>query len=156
VSEHAPESVAGRRRSARRAQGRTAEDPRALRRRLRSFGLTVGTAFAVLGALLLWRQRASGPPLGALGALLLLLAALLPGALRPVERVWMRAATAMGWVMTRVILGLIFLLVFTPAGLVLRLLRKDPLELRFARHQPSYWRARAPRERAPERMERMF
>ncbi|MBM3318255.1 MAG: hypothetical protein FJY75_10445 [Candidatus Eisenbacteria bacterium] len=126
------------------------------RRRLRAFGLTVGGALALLGALLAWKQRPAWPLCA--GAALLLIAAGLgaPSLLRRVERLWMRLAMAMGWVMTRVILGLIFLVVFTPAGLALRLLRRDPLELRFDRKAASYWRPRRDQDRSPARMERMF
>jgi len=132
--------------------------PRA-RARLRRFGLTVGLAFLVVGALILWRHRGWLPlpaPFGVLGALLLLLAGLAPAALRPIEWAWMRLANALGWVMTRVVLGVIFLLVFTPAGLIRRLLGKDPLELRYDRGAVSYWHTRADADPSPERMEKMF
>jgi hypothetical protein len=130
-------------------------DPKRERARLRRFGLTVGIAFLVVGALLLWRHRAAAPFFGAAGGALLLLTAAAPIALRPIERVWMTVALAMGWVMTRVVLGLIFVLVFTPAGLARRLLRRDPMELRLDRGAASYWHRRPPAD-APERMEKMF
>jgi len=76
--------------------------------------------------------------------------------LGPVERVWMKLAGYLGWFMTRVILGLVFLLVFTPAGLIMRVLGKDPLKLRFDRRAASYWELRKDQDRSPERMERMF
>jgi hypothetical protein len=126
------------------------------RGRLRRFGLTVGIAFLALGALLLWRPRGAWPVPGALGAVLLLLAGAAPVALRPIERVWMKLALALGWVMTRVVLGVIFALVFTPAGLARRLFRRDPMELRFDRSAASYWHRRAPADEAPGRMEKMF
>ena len=58
--------------------------------------------------------------------------------------------------MTRVILGLVFILLFTPAGLIIRLLRKDPLKLRFDKTAPTYWHPRKATDSSPERMERMF
>ena len=67
-----------------------------------------------------------------------------------------RLAGYLGWFMTRVILGLVFLLVFSPAGLIMRLLGRDPLKLRFDRRAASYWESRAEQDRSPERMERMF
>jgi hypothetical protein len=126
------------------------------RRRLRSFGVTVGAACAILAAFLLWKQRPAWPILGGLAALLVLAGLLTPVLLRPIERVWMKFARALGWVMTRVILGLVFVVMFTPAGLILRLLGKDPMELRFDRSASSYWHARTDNDRSPERMERMF
>jgi hypothetical protein len=126
------------------------------RGRLRRFGLTVGIAFLALGALMLWRHRGAWPIPGGVGAALLLLAGVAPVVLRPIERVWMRLALALGWVMTRVVLGIIFVLVFTPAGLARRLLRRDPMELRLDRSAASYWHRRASEGEAPERMEKMF
>ncbi len=132
------------------ARARTQE-----RRRLRSFGLTVGAAFVVLAGFLLWKEKASYPYFGGAGILLILSGLLVPWVLRPIERVWMIVALAMGYVMTRVILGLVFLLVFTPSGLVIRMLRKDPMNLRFDPQASSYWHERE-EEIDPERMERMF
>lgn len=126
------------------------------RRRLRRFGLTIGCGFVVLALLLLWRGKPIWPLFAALGAMSLLPAAACPAILKPVERVWMKVAMALGWVMTRVILGVMFILVFAPAGLIIRLLGKDPLELRFSKEARSYWHRRQTRDPSPARMERMF
>jgi hypothetical protein len=128
----------------------------AQRRHLRKFGLTVGVAFLVLTALLFWQGRPLWPLFAGLGGILLALAAIWPAGLAGIERVWMKVARIMGWFMTRVILGLVFVLLFTPAGLVMRLLGKDPLELRIDRTATSYWHARPPRDPSPAKMERMF
>ncbi len=126
------------------------------RKRLRSFGFTVGVAACILAALLFWRAKAAWPIAAGFGGVLLLLGALAPGLLRPIEWAWMKVALALGWFMTRVILGIVFFLVFTPAGLILRLLRKDPLGLRLHSAAESYWNPREGSDRSPERMERMF
>ena len=126
------------------------------RRRLRAFGITVGCAFAALSLLLLWRGSRLWPYSGVIGVLLLLAGWLAPGILKPLERAWMLAAGIMGWVMTRVILGILFLLIFTPAGLLSRLLDRDPLEQRFPTSAPSYWHPRRQADRSARRMERMF
>jgi hypothetical protein len=126
------------------------------RKRLRGFGLTVGVAFVALAALLVWKHRPLWPLAAGLGALLALMGLVVPHWLRPLERVWMRIALALGWVMTRVILGIVFALVFAPAGLIMRLFGKDPLRLRFDKQRPSYWHPRAEENRSPARMERMF
>lgn len=138
------------------AADRGAEAKTAERRRLRSFGLTVGVAFVVLAGLLFWKEKPTYPYFGGAGILLILSGLLVPSALRSIERVWMIGARAMGYVMTRVILGLVFLLVFTPAGLLIRLLGKDPMHLRFDPRASSYWHDREDEQIDPERMERMF
>jgi hypothetical protein len=146
----------GPRRGAPPAADRTAERQRAERRRLRRFGLTVGIAFLALAALLWWKHRPAWPVCAALGGALALLGLAVPVVLGPVERVWMKLAGYLGWFMTRVILGLVFLLVFTPAGLIMRLLGRDPLKQRFDHGAASYWEMRAEHDRGAGRMERMF
>jgi len=59
-------------------------------------------------------------------------------ALGPVERGWMAVAMVLAWINTRIILTVLFALVFTPVGLVMRLLR-DPLNLKFRDGRSSYW-----------------
>jgi len=136
--------------------GQASDALRAERRRLRRFGLTVGGAFVILAAFLLWKHRPLWPAFAALGGLLALAGLAAPTVLGPLERVWMKLAGYLGWFMTRVILGLVFLLVITPVGLIMRLLGADPLKLRFDRRAASYWEPRTDQDRSPERMERMF
>ncbi len=116
------------------------------RSELRRFGLTVGGVFLVLGALSAWRGHHLPPRvLGALGTTLAVPALLFPAVLAPVERAWMAMAHAVGAFNTRLILGLLYYVVITPAG-VLRRLARDPLERRLGTSSPSHW---IPRERAP-------
>lgn len=43
---------------------------------------------------------------------------------------WMKLAEGLGWVNSRILLGLVFFLLLTPIALLVRLFRKDPLQLR--------------------------
>jgi hypothetical protein len=45
--------------------------------------------------------------------------------------------------MNPILTGLLFYLVFTPAGFILRLTKKEPLGLAFDREAQSYWNSRA-------------
>ncbi len=71
----------------------------------------------------------------------------------------MRAALFIGFFMTHLILALMYYLVFTPVGLVMKALGRDPLRLKFNKNAESYWVKRK-REAAEffgkERYERMF
>lgn len=49
---------------------------------------------------------------------------------RPVAIVWLGLSNAMGWVVSRALLSLIFLVVVTPVGLIRRWCGKDALRLR--------------------------
>ncbi|MHB2149923.1 SxtJ family membrane protein [Calditrichota bacterium LG25] len=57
-------------------------------------------------------------------------------------RLWMSLAHILGALMSRLILSLIFYLIFSPIGMILRLLNRQPLDLKINKDQPSYWRAR--------------
>jgi hypothetical protein len=76
--------------------------------------------------------------------------------LKPIYVGWMTFAFALGWVNTRLILGVVFYLIFTPTGLVMRLLGKDPLGLRLDRHATTYWVRRKPQDPSKQRYEKLF
>lgn len=105
----------------------------------RKFGFTVGAAFLVLAALLyFWRRHeAAGMVAGAIGALLALAGIWVPGRLGPVYRAWMGLAHAISRVTTPVFMGVVFFLVITPTGWVMRLVGKRPL--RHREREGSFW-----------------
>ena len=119
------------------------------RRELRNFGLLVGGIFGTIG---LWPVIVRGDNLrlwAVVAALALILPALLaPGSLRPVHRAWMTIGNALGWVNTKIILGVIFFGLVTPMGLTMRMFRRDPARRRLAPDADSYREPRARREPA--------
>ena len=52
---------------------------------------------------------------------------------------WLYAAYPIGFVVSHVILGAIYYLVFTPIGLLLRAAGKDPMQRAFDRNAKTYW-----------------
>lgn len=125
-------------------------------RELRKFGLTVGTAFAVLGSISWWRGHELPPRvLWTVGALLFVPGLLFPGVLGPVQRGWMAFATVLGHVNTRIILTVLYYLVMTPVGLVMRLFR-DPLDRSLHDGRSSQWIKRERTPVDPARYERQF
>ncbi len=130
------------------------------RKALRSFGLLVGAVLLGLGGLMLWR-RGFAPDAGVLaasvvGGLLMLLGLTFPRVLRPLYRVWMALAFVLGFVMTRVLLALVFYLAVTPIGVVMRVLGKDSMHRRPDPSAPTYWRPRAPHEGDRERLKKYY
>ncbi len=91
-------------------------------KQLRSFGWTVGGVFLILSIWPLIR-RGEDPhfSLLALGSALLLLGLLTPTLLRRPFQVWMRMAHVLGWINTKISLGVMFYTVFTPAAVIVRL-----------------------------------
>lgn len=53
---------------------------------------------------------------------------------------WMKIVLVLSWVNTRVLLFMIFYLILTPTGLILKLLRKDLLEQKISKTEKSYWK----------------
>jgi hypothetical protein len=106
---------------------------------LRSFGLLMGGVFTLIG---LWPLviRQEGIRLWAivLASLFALGALLQPGWLRPLYTGWMKVGHILGFVNTRIILSLGFFLVFTPIGLIRRMLGKDSLNRRFESQRSTY------------------
>ena len=122
---------------------------------LRKFGLTTGAIVAGLfGLLLPWLFSAPLPLWPWYIALALWLPALTyPTALDPVYKAWMKFGSVLGFINTRIILGLFFFVILMPMGLVMRLLGKDPM-----RRKPtdaSSYRVKST-DNPPEKMENPF
>lgn len=69
---------------------------------------------------------------------------------------WMKIVFVLSWVNTRVLLFLIFYLILTPTGLILKLLRKDLLEQRISKTEKSYWKIKDKNEFGAASYEKQF
>jgi len=58
--------------------------------------------------------------------------------LTPLNKLWFKFGIFLGKIVSPVIMGIIFFLVVTPIGLIMRLLRKDLLNLKYNKNE-SYW-----------------
>jgi len=127
-------------------------------RQERQFGVSVGLVLLAAAAWFLWRGR--GPVLVGVpaigGGTLVVLGVALPRALALPNRVWMALAEALSWVSVRIILGLLFFLVFAPLGAWRRARGWDPLNRRTAAGRTSFWNPYSPRQADPKHYERMF
>lgn len=121
----------------------------------RKFGLTVGGAFALLGAVLYWRGRATASTgFLAVGAVLILAGIAIPGRLAPVHRAWMGLAHLLSKVTTPIFMGVVYFLVITPMGLVMRLFGRNPLAHRST--SDGYWLRREPPRDPADTMTHQF
>ena len=125
-------------------------------RELRKFGLMVGGVFVAIGVLFLLRHKPSYPFFLGLGSTLIVFGALWPRALKHIYIAWMALAFTLGFVMSNVILTLLFFLLVTPIGLLSRLFGKDFLARKLDKHGASYWIPRAHETRTAENYERQF
>jgi hypothetical protein len=133
------------------------EGARSLRREFRRFAFVLTCVAAVFGSLLLWRGRETGAVVFySLAAYALASALLFPPAIRPVRWVLLKIGHALGWFNTRLILILLYFLVFTPIGLLLRLFGKDLLNRRRDPSAATYWIDKEKETFDPKRYERQF
>ncbi len=124
------------------------------RRALLQFGLAGLVAFGLLGGWALWRHSLFGVQMGldtsrttayvlwGLASLFGLLAVWRPGWLAWPYVVLTAITLPIGFVISHVILAVLFFLVFTPIGLVLRLFGRDLLERKLDSQASSYWQRR--------------
>lgn len=103
----------------------------------RQFGFVFAAVFALAAFWPLWPLHA--PKLGWLaGAVAWALTALVyPRILAPLNKAWMAFGHVLGWINSRIILGIVFFVVVMPIGLVMRLFGKDLLRMRPS--SASYW-----------------
>ena len=88
------------------------------------------------------------------GACFATTALVLPQALKPVFIVWMKIGHVLGWINTRIILGVVFFIIFAPVALFMRVLGRDPMHRQLDTTTTTY---RIKSEKLPrERMERPF
>ena len=107
---------------------------------LRNFGLVLGSLFAAFFGI--WPMFRSHPAIHVwpwcVAALLWVLALLQPSMLSYLYDGWTRLGWVLGWVNTRVILTLIYLVLITPLGMVMRLFGRDRMARRFDQGSVSY------------------
>jgi hypothetical protein len=111
---------------------------------LRKFGYLVGSVLILIGGagcLKHWQFYIVGG-IWAGGVVLVSCGFLFPKSLVRVYKVWMGIAFALGWVVSRAILILLFYLVIMPIGMTARLFGKRFIDVNFRRVAKTYWVAR--------------
>ena len=123
----------------------------------RSFGFVFAGVFTVLTLLKLWRGWTDWGYLWlGLAIAFALAAAAAPSVLAPLNRIWLKIGLALHKVMTPLIMGLLFFLVVTPIGLIMRATGKDLLRLKRTGAEKSYWIDRTQPGPAPDMMKNQF
>src|SRR5207248_2430156 len=96
--------------------------------------------FGVFGAMAWLRgHHSASVTLWSLGGLL----AVVYYAVKPLQRLmfdsWMAITYPIGWAVSHLLMAIVFYLVITPVGLLMRLLGRDPLNRAFDPARQSYW-----------------
>ena len=105
-------------------------------------GLSVGVVLILISLLLWYLGKTSFVYFSIAGGLFVILAFIAIPVLRPFHRLWMMLALAMGFVMSRVILTLLYYLILTPIGLLAKIVGKKFMPLGFDKNAKTYWEKR--------------
>ena len=105
----------------------------------KNFGLTFACVFIIIG---LWPLFASEPIRlwsFIVSIILVIISFTFPKILRPFNKWWFKFGLLLRSVVSRIVIPLVFYLVVTPMGLLMRLLGKDFLGKKFKPDSSSYW-----------------
>jgi hypothetical protein len=116
-------------------------------RELRQFaGIWFPLFWVIVGGVIVWR----GGLLVAAGAIVAvaigigIVGLIRPRMMRPMFVGWMCAVFPIGWVVSHLLLAVVFYLVIAPLGLVMRFVGRDKLRMRFEPEARTYWTRRPP------------
>ena len=124
---------------------------------LKNFGFLIGGLCSLIAAILFYKGKmTASATLGGIAGILLLLALVRPCLLKGAYARWMKFADVIGRFNTKVILSLIYTIVFSLSRILLFFFRKDLLERKFDPTLDSYWRDHEPMRDDPKRYEKQF
>lgn len=116
------------------------------------FAFTLGPAILAVGMIGWFRGHAlTAIGLSGIGGLLIAAGALVPTHLGPVERAWMQLGHLLSRFMTPITMGLVYFVVITPIGTMMRAIGRNPLSV--GRSAETAW---VLREKPQSDLERQF
>ena len=105
----------------------------------RKFGFFFTFVFAVSAAYFYYSANVIWAYAFAIATLIFLLITLVKSdALLPLNKLWMRFGLLLGMIVSPIVLGIIFFVLFTPIAMLMRLSGRDELQLKFS-YKVSHW-----------------
>ena len=105
----------------------------------RSFGIVFFIVFILIAIYPLINQEEVRIWSLIISFLFLILGLLNSKILTPLNKLWFKFGILLGKIISPIIMGIIFFLVVTPIGLLMRLFGKDVLNLKLNKNESSYW-----------------
>jgi len=110
----------------------------------KSFGLLIGGVLLLVAGLHYWKERHDFFVWLIVAAGFIAVALLVPRALAPLRRLWLKLGHLMSIVISPIILALMYVLAIVVTGVLIRLFGKDLLSLKLKPEEASYWIKRNP------------
>ena len=110
----------------------------------RSFGLVFACVFLIIAGWPVFQDSSPRWWAAGVGVLFAVIALAKPVKLAPLNRLWTKLGGLLGKVVAPIALGILFYVVVTSFGILMRLAGKDPLHLKREPSAKSYWVLRHP------------
>ena len=104
----------------------------------RSFGIVFFIVFLLISIYPLLNKESINLWFLIISIIFLILGLLNSAILSPLNKLWFKLGILLGKIVSPLVMGLIFFCVVTPIGLLMKLFKKDPLNLKF-NNKKSYW-----------------
>ncbi len=105
-------------------------------------GITVGVVLILISFILWWLGKNSFVYFSFAGGIFIILSYIAIPLLSPFHKLWIGLSLVLGFVMSRIILTILFYLVVTPIGLLAKLVGKKFMPLGFDKNAETYWEKR--------------
>ena len=122
---------------------------------LKNFGFTIGFILLIIGGFLFYKDQELFAYLLSIGTIFISLGLIAPKALKPIFKIWMILSVVIGWIMTRIILSVLFYSIITIIGIFTRLLGKDFLGLK-SNNRETFWNIRNKEQELSQDYEKQF
>ena len=122
---------------------------------LRDFGFKLALGLNILGCIMFYRHKGHFIWFSGIGSIILILSLLYPRLLRPIKQVLDMIIFSIKWLITMVSMVIVFYLIITPLGILLRFFKKDLLDQKIKKGVPSYWMEKKEASFSREYYERM-
>ena len=107
---------------------------------LRVFGIGAGVILTAIWALRLYvLHHGNAWPFLVIAGYFFLTGLFIHSLLKPVYKVWTWVAKKIGWFNTRLLLGILFYIILTPTGVLMRFIGRDPMKRKLEPKRESYW-----------------
>ena len=108
---------------------------------IKSFAITIGIILCFIASFLFYKEIEYYRIFIYVAFVLIGSGLIIPNVLKPVYYIWMVFANILGWIMTRLILSLLFYLIISPIGIFSKIFGKRFLKIKIT-DQKSYWNRR--------------
>ena len=112
------------------------------KKELRNFGSTIGIVLLLIAGVLFYKNNNLFISFAYIAGVFIVLGFLFPQLLKPIYFIWMIFAVVVGWIMTRLILSVLFFVIISIIRLIAGIFGKSFLELNISKDSKSYWNHR--------------